>query len=84
MTYQLVNEGTKNSMRLQQIGIVQGTPAGEIKKGDFLMWNWGAKSQVTKIVKESEKSIWIEETYDSGKTFQRRFSKTRLVCILQK
>ena len=32
--YQLVSEGTKNAMRLQSIGLVRGTPAGEIKVGD--------------------------------------------------
>lgn len=78
-----VNESTKNAMRLQSIGWVLGTPAGQIKLNDYLMWNFGEMSQVTEIIKETDKSIVICESY-KDKTYTRRFAKTRLVCIIAK
>lgn len=54
MKYQLVNEGIKNAMRLQSIGVVLGIPASEIKKGDLLMWNFGSVYTVNSILKETE------------------------------
>ena len=86
MTYQKVNEGTKNAMRLQSIGLVLGTPAGELKEGDTLMWNFGETSTVSKITKQTDKTIWIEELYETGDKealYSRRLKKTRLVCILK-
>jgi hypothetical protein len=84
MTYQLVNEGTKNSMRLQSVGIVLGTPAGEITEGDFLMWNFGSVYSVNKIIKETPKTILIETSpKGSDKVYEQRLKKTRLVCKLE-
>ncbi len=84
MKYALVNQYTKNAMRLQGVGVVLGTPAKEIKKGDFLMWNFGYKSQVIEIVKETEKTITIKEkTCESNYIGERKLSKSRLVCILK-
>ena len=75
----LVKEGTKNSMRLQGIGIVLGVPASEIKEGDFLIWNFGYTSEVTKILKETEKTVTLE-IIESGKIYERKLNKTRIVC----
>lgn len=84
MKYQLVNQGTKNAMRLQSIGLVQGTPASEIKKGSFLMWNFGSVSVVNEIIHETAKMIVVSTSpKGSDKVFQRKFLKTRLVCILE-
>jgi hypothetical protein len=83
MKYTLVNEGTKNSMRLQSVGVVLGTPAGSVKKGDFLMWNFGSVYVVNDIVKETEKTIVISESpRGSDEKYERRLSKSRLVCVL--
>ena len=75
----LVKEGTKNSMRLQGIGIVLGVPASEIKEGDFLIWNFGYTSEVTKILKETAKTVTLE-IIESGKIYERKLNKTRIVC----
>ena len=75
----LVKEGTKNSMRLQGIGIVLGVPASEIKEGDFLIWNFGYTSEVTKILKETAKTVTLE-IIESGKRYERKLNKTRIVC----
>jgi hypothetical protein len=41
MKYTKLKTETKNSIRLQSIGLVQGEPAENIKVGDVLMWNFG-------------------------------------------
>lgn len=83
MKYQLVNEGTKNAMRLQSVGVVLGTPASEIKKGDFLMWNFGSVYLVNSILKETEKMIVISTSpKGSNKVYEQKLKKSRLVCIL--
>ena len=65
---------------LQGIGDVKAKPAGEIALGDRLMWNYGATSTVTAIVKETAQQITIEEKCESG-TYQRRMGKSRLVAL---
>lgn len=69
------------TIRLQSVGHVKAAPASEIKVGSVLMWNFGYTSTVEEIVKETAKTIVIKETYESGKTFERRLLKTRLVAI---
>ena len=82
MKYLSVNENVKNAMRLQGVGMVLGTPAIEIKKGDSLMWNFGEVETVNEIVKETPKTLEISILY-KGNTYFRKLNKTRLVCILQ-
>ena len=85
MKFSKATQGSKNAMQLQGIGWVEGTPAGEIKPGAILGWNYGYTSTVLKVVKETAKSIVVESRSDeSGNTYQRRFLKTRLVCIVNK
>jgi hypothetical protein len=83
MKYTRVNQSTPQSMRLQSVGWVQGQPAANIKKGDFLMWNFGCKTEIKAVRDVSAKSIEVDEM-DGGKIYTRRFLKTRLVCILEK
>ena len=85
MKYTLVNQNTTNAMRLQSIGNVLGTPASEIKKGDILMWNFGSKGEVLEIVNETPKTITIKEK-EVGASYvgERKMTKSRLVCILNK
>lgn len=84
MTYQRFNYPQNNTLQLQSVGHVLGTPAGELKVGDSLMWNFGSTSTVEKIVKQTAKTIWISEKYEDGKSYERRLLKTRLVCRLSK
>lgn len=68
--------------QLQSIGRVPAIQAGDIKAGDVLLWNFGHKSRVDEIVSTTNKSIFIKETsLESGKQYERRFLKTRLVGI---
>ena len=70
------------TLQLQSIGHVPAKAAGELNIGDILLWNFGHKSQVKEITKQTSKSIWIkEECLISGDLYDRRFLKTRLVGI---
>ncbi|CAB4144502.1 hypothetical protein UFOVP457_47 [uncultured Caudovirales phage] len=85
MKYQSVNENNPRAMRLIEMGLVLGTPASEIKVGDFLMWNYGYTSQVNSIIRETAKTLTISVTETkSQKIFERKLHKNRLVCLLSK
>lgn len=71
------------TITLQSIGTFPANLASEIEAGDSLVWNFGSKSTVIRIVKESDKSIWVE-TEANGKRYERRFLKTRHVYIENK
>ena len=72
----------KNLIQLQAVGLVNGTPAGEIKIGTTLLWNFGATSKVKNITKETKKSIWFLTETENGNTYNRRFLKTRVIGTL--
>lgn len=83
LKYKIVNSDNPRNMRLQSIGLVLGTPSGEIKKGDYLMWNWGSITEVVEIVSETNSFVTIKEkSMSSDYVGNRRLGKTRLVCIL--
>ena len=84
MKYVIVNETNPRAMRLQSIGNVLGTPASEVKKGDFLMWNFGSKSEVIDIINETKSFITAKMRSEGGYEGERKLKKTRLVCILEK
>ena len=83
MKYALTNQENKKSMRLQGIGLVLGTPAAEIKKGDIIMWNYGETEHVNSIVKETDKTLVVSILYKDS-LYERKLNKKRLVCILKK
>ncbi len=72
----------KNTIQLQEIGLVNGTPAGKIKVGTTLLWNFGSTSIVKEITKETEKSVWFLEQTQNGNFYNRRFLKTRVIGTL--
>ena len=76
------NQEIKNTIQLQSVGLVSGTPAGEIKVGTTLLWNFGSKSVVKSISKETNKSIWFLTETENGNTYNRRFLKTRVIGTL--
>lgn len=70
---------------LQGLGAVRGKPAGELKVGDGLVWNYGYTSTVSAILKETKATVTIEESYISDRTGEpgkgtRTMKKTRLVA----
>jgi len=71
-----------NSIQLQSVGKVNALPAGQIKVGTTLLWNFGHKSIVKAISKETLKSVWFTTQTDNGNTYNRRFLKTRLIAVI--
>ncbi|RMB04984.1 hypothetical protein BXY39_2559 [Eilatimonas milleporae] len=66
----------------QGIGKLPAIPAGDLKVGDILSWNNAPDAcTITRIVRETEKSIWIiERERKTGKDYKRRLPKKRLVA----
>lgn len=83
MKYEILNANSPNAIRLQSIGWVLGTPARDVKKNDFLMWNFGEKEQIIEVVKETKLFIEVVCKSSSGYIGNRKLKKDRLVCILQ-
>lgn len=69
---------------LQGVGWVKGKPAGELKIGDRMMWNYGYVSTVEQIAQSSAQFVGIKERLEDGKLFDRRLKVDRLVAIASK
>ncbi len=69
------------TIKLQTIGETKGIEAGKLKKGDITVWNFGATEKVIEILKETPKTILIKIQSESGKFFERRLKKDRIVGI---
>ena len=66
----------KNTIHLQSYGRAEAKPAEEFKVGEKMLWNFGERSTVLAIVKETAKFITSQfENTD------RRLKKDRLVAI---
>lgn len=78
----LSNYPRKNTTQLIGLGHAYGLPAGELKVGSHIIWNYGIICKVKKIARETAKSIWIVEVdEDSGKEYEpRRLLKSRIVA----
>ena len=78
----------KNEMRLQSIGLVEGTEAGKIQVGDILRWNFGSLSRVVAIdFTKTGKTIIVTTEYFNEITgelvqAERKMRVTRLVNIV--
>lgn len=70
-------------IHLQGIGKQTAIEAGEIKPGMVLVWNYGIKSLVVEIAKETAKSLVIRTRSNNGKIYDRRLLKSRLVGIAE-
>ena len=70
---------------LQGLGEVPAIKAGELKEGDVIVCNYGYTQTVTQIIKETAKSIFVEIRSDeSGKLYETRYLKNRLVAIKER
>ena len=73
-----VKKDYPNAIKLKGLGYVAGTPARDLKKLNMIVWDRQTTTTITNIVKETEKSIWVEENFSNV----RRLSKNRLVCVV--
>ncbi len=71
-----------NATYLQGIaGYVTGTPAGELKIGDTMVWNGGGVTRVHAIAKTTKCFVWIDEIDENGKIWPgRKMKKSRIVA----
>lgn len=70
---------------LQGLGDVPAIKAGELKEGDVIVCNYGYTQTVTRIIKETAKSIFVEIRSDeSGKLYETRYLKSRLIAIKER
>ena len=70
-------------VHLIAVGDMPGTPAGELRAGDCLMWNFGSVYQVTAVREASPKFMEItERATKGGEEYKRRLRKDRLVVRL--
>lgn len=54
------------TIQLQSIGRKNAIPAKELKVGDVMIWNFGGREKVTKIIpSKTGKSLTIDIKYDS-------------------
>ncbi len=68
-------------IRLIGVGCKVAKPAGEIKVGDVLIWNYGITSTVLEVVKETRTQIVVmTKNNESGARMLRRMAKKRLVA----
>ncbi|MGF3141021.1 hypothetical protein [Streptomyces diastaticus] len=73
------------TIRLQGIGHHPAVEAQELKPGEILMWNQGAKTTVLAVEVASPKFLRVtEKAHDSGEVTTRRLMKTRLVARVTK
>jgi len=78
----------KNEMRLQGIGMVEGTEAGKIQVGDILRWNHGGLSKVISFeLSKTGKTINCKVEVINSRTgekeiYERSMRVTRLVNIV--
>jgi hypothetical protein len=69
-------------MRLQGVGMVEGTEAGKIEVGDIIYWNFGYTNTISKVeFTKSKKTIKVSFSETEG---TRNFRINRLVCLLKK
>jgi hypothetical protein len=70
-----------DTMRLQGIGLVKGTPAGEVKPGMRLMWNYGSTYDVVSVEQIAPQTVLIHErSTESGEIYARKCRIGRLVA----
>jgi hypothetical protein len=78
----------KNEMRLQGIGLVEGTEAGNIQVGDILRWNHGGLSRVVSFeLTKTGKTIICQVEVINSRTgekemYERKMRTSRLVNIV--
>lgn len=85
MSYKIISESDPRAMRLQGIGVVEGTPAGQVKPNDIVMWNFGSTEFVLAIEQETQNFITVRIQHLSHdgtlKIGSRKLGKKRLICI---
>lgn len=59
---------------------VVGTPAGQLKTGDSMVWNYGTITKVGRILGETAKMVELEDIMEGGGIYVRKMRKDRIVA----
>ena len=71
------------TIQLQSVGKMPAQPAGNIKAGSKIMWNFGSIYKILEVTKETEKMIFVKtQDIKGGTIYQAKYLKTRLVAII--
>lgn len=76
--------GPPGTMKLQGVsGWIKAKPAGELKPGDVIMWNYGYTSTVLAVApSKTGKTVTVETADDkSGNHYTRKMTASRLVAV---
>lgn len=65
---------------LQGVGNALAKPAGDLKAGDLVGFNYGQVYRVEEIARETPKSIWVVFSRKGTTYPARRYAKTTLVA----
>jgi len=73
---------TPPTVHLQSLGRCCAIPAGDLRPGDTIVWNYGYLTTVEGIVRETAKQVIVRLMSNStGDFYDRRPGKTRLVAV---
>lgn len=70
-----------NAIHLQGVGSYGAVPASSLRAGDVTVWNFGVTEVVLGVEEASPKFVLVELRSQSGATYSRRMTKTRLVAV---
>lgn len=76
-----------NTVKLQGIhGQQQGTPTKDLRVGDYIIWNFGYKSEVVEIIpsKTGKTITFMLKSLESGNIIPRKMGADRLVVVERK
>lgn len=71
--------GYRNPVHLQGMGDFEGTPAGDLKPGMRLYFNYGIVHRVVKVEPAGSKSVIVTTQANDGKQYTKRYLRTRAV-----
>lgn len=81
MKLEISSHKRPNATYLQGVaGWVTGTPAGELKAGDHVVWNGGCPVKVTAVHEVSKCYIAIDTIEDGIQYYGRKLKKSRIVA----
>ena len=73
----------ENATWIQGMGHVYGKKAEELKKGDFIVFNYGYVYTVVEKLKETKSFITFQVISEEDETYECRFKKNRVVAMAE-
>lgn len=83
----MTNHAQNQQVRLQGIGWKDATPAGCLRAGNRIVYNYGETAEVLRIVAEGPRTITVDiigaDPYVAGETkvYRKHYNRTTLVVV---